>query len=68
MKETPPRAPERSEASPRNEKVHAIVLNWNGLEDTLRCVEGLLALEPPVPHVSTAPREARMLRRESIAV
>lgn len=66
MKDTPPLALEKNAASPRDNRVHAIVLNWNGLEDTLRCVEGLLALEPPVPHVVVIDNGSRVSPREAL--
>jgi len=47
-------------------RVHALVLNWNGLDDTLRCVEGLLALEPPVPHVVVIDNGSRVSPREAV--
>jgi len=56
-----------SETKSRDEKIHAIVLNWNGLDDTLRCVEGLLALEPPVPHVVVVDNGSRVSPRAAIS-
>jgi GT2 family glycosyltransferase len=47
-------------------RVHAIVLNWNGLDDTLRCVEGLLALEPPAPHVVVVDNGSQVSPREEL--
>jgi GT2 family glycosyltransferase len=75
MTGTTPRVGEKGEVQPRDEKVYAIVLNWNGLDDTFRCVDGLLALEPPLPHVLVvdngsrdSPREAVLARFPSVEV
>lgn len=55
----------RSQGREEGPKVTAVVLNWNGLDDTLRAVAALLTLDPPLPHVlvvdngsNTSPRGA----------
>ena len=40
----------KTEAAPAPETV-AIILNWNGADDTLRCVEALLVSKPHAPRI-----------------
>jgi GT2 family glycosyltransferase len=47
--------------------VCVVVLDWNGLHDTLRCVAALLTLDPPVPRVLVVDNGSRVSPREALA-
>jgi GT2 family glycosyltransferase len=50
-----------------SETVWVIVLNWNGLEDTLRAVRGLEALRPFAPRICVVDNGSLVSPREALA-